>query len=269
MTAKYLVLISSLWLPGYAQADPVEELVDALGVPQIIEIMRDEGLAHGADLAQDMLSGGAGPGWSRTVQRIYDVEQMEAAVRAAFQDSFEGADVAPLLAFFTEGPGAQLVQLEISARQAMTDPDVEEAARTAWQIAKEEGDPRLPPLEAFTQANDLIEANVTGSLNSSVQFYQGLVDGGAFEMSERDILTEVWEQEEDTRADTTEWVYAFLMMAYGPAGADAVNAYTDISQTPEGRLMNTALFAGFNQMYYDISYELGLAVARDMQAQEL
>lgn len=269
MRAKHLLLIPFLCLPSLVQADPVDDLVDALGVPAIVEIMRAEGLAHGGELAQDMLPGGDGPGWSATVSRIYDAAQMEETVRQAFQDNFADVDVTALLTFFTDGPGAELVQLEISARQAMTDPDVEEAAREAWRLAKADDDPRLAPLEDFAGANDLIEANVTGALNASVQFYMGLVEGGAFAMGESDILTEVWQQEEETRTDTTEWVYAFLMMAYGPAGDAAVEAYTDLSKTPAGRVMNTALFVGFNEMYNDISYELGLAVAREMQSQDL
>ena len=41
------------------------------------------------------------------------------------------------------------------------------------------------------------------------------------------------------------------------------------SQTDPGRALNRALFAGFNKMYDDISYARGMAVAREMQVQEL
>jgi hypothetical protein len=42
-----------------------------------------------------------------------------------------------------------------------------------------------------------------------------------------------------------------------------------LSRTDAGRALNRALFAGFNKMYDDISYALGMAVAREMQVQEL
>jgi len=88
-------------------------------------------------------------------------------------------------------------------------------------------------------------------------------------MSERDILAEVWSSEEETRVDTREWVYAFLLMAYRPLEDGVVEEYTDLSRTAPGRALNRALFAGFNTMYDDISYALGMAVAREMQVQEL
>ena len=117
--------------------------------------------------------------------------------------------------------------------------------------------------------NDLIEANVAGALNASYRFYAGLVEGGAIEMTESEILADVWSQEEETRTDTTEWLYGFLLMAYQPLDADQMDAYVALSASPEGRALNRALFDAFNKMYDDISYGLGLAVAQQMRGQDL
>jgi hypothetical protein len=59
------------------------------------------------------------------------------------------------------------------------------------------------------------------------------------------------------------------MLAYGPLSSEVLGDYIDLSQTEAGKAMNRALFEGFDIMYEDISYALGLAVARQMQGQDL
>jgi hypothetical protein len=151
----------------------------------------------------------------------------------------------------------------------MVDDGVEAAARDAYAMAKADDTALLSRVERFVEANDLVEANVEGALNASFQFYRGLVDGGAFEMSEADILADVWAQEDATRADTREWLLGFLLLAYGPLEKAALDDYIALSRSEAGQALNRALFAGFNRMFDEVSYALGLAAARQMQAQEL
>lgn len=264
MTAANILM----WSP-VVQASEADDLLDALGVPQIVEIMRAEGLEYGGTLAEDMIPGGATGGWDATVDRIYDRTRMLETVRAVFRQEFGDADSAPLLEFFSSETGQQVVRLELSARTAMREQEIEDAARAAYRDLEGTDSETLSKISDFVEANDLIEANLVGALNANYMFYLGLVDGGALEMSEADILTEVWSSEEETRSDTREWVYAFLLMAYRPLPDGVVEDYTQLSMTDPGRALNRALFAGFNEMYDDISYALGMAVARQMQVQEL
>jgi hypothetical protein len=173
------------------------------------------------------------------------------------------------VAFFDSAEGRRIVELEVSARRAMMEDAVEDAARADYLQRVGEGDDRLALVEQFVDANDLIEANVVGALNSNYMFYRGLVEGGALEMSEAEMLDDVWSQEDETRGDTREWLYGFLLLAYGPLEDATLEAYVALSVTPEGRAMNRALFAGFDRMYAEISYALGLAIAREMQSEEL
>lgn len=252
-----------------AWATPSDDLLDALGVPRIVEIMREEGTEYGATLARDMVPGGATASWVATVDRIYDEERMLATVREVFATEIGETELDPLLDFFTSENGQQIVSLELSARDAMREQEIEDAAREAFRDLEGTSSETLASISDFVEANDLVEANLVGALNANYMFYLGLVDGGALQMTESDILTEVWSSEEETREDTREWVYGFLLLAYRPLDAGVVEAYTDLSRTEAGRALNRALFAGFNQMYDDISYALGMAVAREMQVQEL
>jgi hypothetical protein len=252
-----------------AHAAEVDDLLDAMGVPQIVEIMRAEGLEYGETLAADMVPGGSTEGWRATVDRIYDEARMLETVRAVFTQEFGTADLEPLITFFDSETGQQIVSLELSARTAMREQEIEDAARAAFRDLEGTDSETLATISEFVDTNDLVEANLVGSLNANYMFYLGLVDGGGLQMSEQDILTEVWSSEEETRADTREWVYAFLLMAYRPLADGVVQDYTNLSKTEPGRALNRALFAGFNEMYDDISYALGMAIARQMQVQEL
>jgi hypothetical protein len=177
--------------------------------------------------------------------------------------------LAPLEAFFDTPMGATIVNLELSAREAMMDETIEEAAKEqarAYELARDDA---FLLVEDFIAAGDLLETNVVGALNSNIQFYHGLVDGGAFKLTEDEILADVWSQEDDIRSETRDWLYGFLIMAYAPLEPGQLEAYTALSKTPEGTAMTIALFEGFDAMYSDISYALGLAVARAMQAEEI
>ena len=269
MVFRAAAITMALTIAPPSWAAPVDDLIDALGVPQMIELMRVEGLEYGEDLANDLLPGGSDAAWKATVSEIYDTERMYDTVQQGFSEDIADSDLEPLLAFFAAPTGQRIVDLEVSAREAMINEDVEAAARDAYIALDGTDDPRLQEMERFVRANDLIEANVVGAMNASFEFYRGLADGGGLEMSESEMLSDVWSQEEETRKDTREWLYAFLLLAYGPLSDEEVARYADLSESPEGKAMNRALFAGFNKMYEDLSYALGLAASRQMQGQEL
>lgn len=265
LVAPVVLICAAAPLP----AAPGEALLEAMRVPEIVQVMREEGLDYAQEMGEDLLPGGATRSWRAVVSQVYDTEAMEEVVRGQFIDSFAGTEAGPLLDFFTSEDGQRVVDLEITARRTLIDDDLEASAREAYQALDGTDDPRLEQIEAFVEANDLVEANVVGAMNASYQFYLGLVDGGAFEMTEEEILSEVWAQEEDTRSDTREWLYAFLLLAYRPLSDAVLDEYVALSASPEGRAMNRALFAGFNAMYDEISYGLGLAAAQQMLGEEL
>jgi hypothetical protein len=251
------------------RAAQVDELLDALGIDEMLEIMREEGLAYGEELGDDMFSGGTRPSWRALLEDIYDPEKMRVIMRRDFKQALDGADAEPLIAFFNTPTGEKIVSLELSARRAMIDEDVEAAARDHYRMLAGSSDPRLEQIQRFVAAGDLLEVNVAGALNASFQFYRGLVDGGGLDMSESEILSDVWSQEDETRDDTRDWLYGFLLLAYRPLSDEQLEDYIELSNAPEGKLLNQALFAGFNEMYDEISYALGLAVAQEMMAQDL
>lgn len=262
--------VAPLWAQG-ADPEKVDQLFDVLAMPQMIDIMREEGLAHGEVLAADMLPGGRSADWSMAVSAIYDVDMMTEEVRGALGEALEGDDIDAMLDFFGSEQGARIVSLEVSARRALLDDAVEEASKENAAIAMMDETPRYQMVEDFIAANDLIEANVVGALNSNFAFYMGLIDGGAMPagITPETALQDVWAQEPIVRRDTVEWLYSFLLMAYQPLSDDELAAYLAFSRSEAGRDMTQAVFEAFNGMFDDISRALGLASARFMLTQEL
>jgi hypothetical protein len=171
--------------------------------------------------------------------------------------------VADLTAFYDSDLGRRIAEGEIAARQAFLEPGVEEAARERARLEAAEASDRIALLSEFIAVNDLVERNVSGALNSNFAFYRGLADGGAFEtdIPEDLMLTEVWGQEAEIRSDTTEWLYAYQMLAYDDLSDAEMGRYIAMSETRAGQALNAALFQAFDVLFERISYDLGQAAA--------
>lgn len=258
-------------LSAQADADQIDTLFDALQLSDITQIMREEGVSNSAQIAEEMFPNRNDAGWDATVDAIYNIDWMEAKVRADFANSLGDNDLAPILEFFQSQPGATFVSLEVSARRAMLDDAVEEASDDAALIAQRDRTERFQQLETFIEVSDLVEPNVVAALNSNYAFYSGLADGDFFgaEMSEDQLLADVWSQEADIRSNTTEWLFSFLLTAYAPMSDDDLASYIAFSESEAGRVVNDALFDAFADMFDTISYRLGRAAADVASQQEL
>ena len=262
------VALCPLALPA-ASPSEIDALMEALDTPRLMEILRAEGLSQADVLAEGLFpERGGGPTWNRLVSRLYDTDRMQAQFAEAFAAALVDEDITDTLAFFRSDLGERIVALELSAREAFLDDGVEEAAVEMVGQMRAEDDPRIALLDRFIADNDLIEANVQGGLNSSLAFYAGFVDGGA-EMTEDEILREVWQQEPDIRSDTTEWIYSYLALAYRPLPDADLKRYVELAATPEGQALNTALFAAFDPLFEDISRALGQAAGELGQGEDI
>lgn len=249
----------------------IEALFNALSLPDMIDIMREEGLAYGADIAADLLAGRPTGDWDAALAAIYDPDRMQQEVLRELGLALADDDITPILAFFEAEPGATIINLEVTARRALLDDAVEAASKDAAIIARMDETPRYQLIDRFVTVNDLVETNVVGAMNSNYAFYIGLKQGGAFpaDLTEDQILSDVWSQEAEIRDNTTEWVYSFLLLAYSPLSDADLETYIAFSETPAGIALNRAIFQAFDGLFDDISRSLGLAAAREMITQEL
>lgn len=257
------------------QGDPasaVTRISEAMQIGPMLEVMQAEGIAYGEDLALEML-GGPSDRWSAIVAQVYDRSAMEAAFTARFASEMAQLpdDLGPVEAFFASAQGQQIVTLEVEARRAMLDQAVEDAAKVLMQDMVASEDPRLQMLQDFVAAADLEEQNVVGAMNANFAFMQGMAAAGgpAAQMTEQDMLADVWGREAEVRASTREWLYSYFALAYQPLDDADLAAYTAFWKTPAGSRANAALFAAFDEVFVTISRNLGQAAAVQMQGDDI
>lgn len=251
----------------------VATVAEVMQLDALFEVLREEGMSHGATLEADMMPGGAGPGWHATLDRIYDVPTLRAKFGAALDAelSTDPEALAAIIAFFSSDAGKRVVTLEIEARRDFLDTATEEAARVAADKLASGRDPRHRLIQRMIEAGDLLETNVAAAMSGNVAFISGMSGSGAYgnAMPEDQILSDVWAQEEQIRADTSSWLFAYLGLAYAPLSEAELQAYVDFSESPAGHRLNAALFVAFDAVYRQVSYDLGRATGIAMQGRDI
>lgn len=275
-----VLLAGSPWTPApafaQAQVQPpatAERLARVLLIPEVIAVMRDEGIEYGLSMEDELFPGRGGSDWAVAVDLIYDAATMQRRFETVFAAELgdDAALAAAIEGFFGDDRGQRILTLEVEARRALMDDAVEDAARARAEEMAAADDPRMAALKRFAEINDLVESNVMGALNANLAFYRGMAEGGAFgdDMTEEQMLSDVWAQEPDIRSETEDWLYPYLAMAYGPLPDEDLAAYSAFSETPEGKRMNAALFAAFDAVFVAISRDLGRAAARQLMGQDI
>jgi hypothetical protein len=251
----------------------VSELVNTLKIADVIDVMRQEGMQYGDSMEEDLFSGNAGAGWVAAVEAIYDAPTMRARFEGAFGAALKGndTDLAAMEGFFATDLGQRILTLEIEARRSLMDKAVEDAAQARVEDMMAEAAPRIEALQTFSDTNDLVELNIAGAMNANLAFFQGLaeVGGTAGEMSEQDMLANVWGQEADIRAETEAWVLPYLALAYGPLSDAELAEYIAFSKSEAGQKLNHALFSAFDTVFTQISRDLGRAAGKQMMGEDI
>ena len=276
MTALKKVLAFGLLLvalAGPVSASPrTDAVLDALRIGDLLVIMQTEAELSAAELDETMLGGTGGRGWGDTVARINDAVRLEREIRDAFGDAMPEEQTEATLGFLGSEQGKSIIELELSAREALLDPAIDELNREAARELRAAGGPRLDLVTRFIETNELVDANVAGALTGNVAFLRGLRDGGFppyARVSDAELIAEAWDREPEIRSETEEWIYAYLTLAYRPLSDADLDIYIAFSETGAGRALNRALFVAFDKVLTKASHALGEAVGRHIMAEEI
>lgn len=270
-----VVLSTLLPVPPAAAQAPrgSDAILEAMQTEELLAVLRDEAVRAGEDLAEGMMPGRAAEGWAQTVARINAPSRTGPILGQSFAEALEGRHAGAILDYLEAPLGRRIVGLELSAREALRDPSVQDAVLAEYAEMRREADPRADQIDAFIRVNDLIDANVVGALNANAAFLKGMgaaaSDDAADRLSEADILTQVWQQEPELRAETEDWVRAFVALAYQPLSDAEMADYLAFTETPAGQAMNRALFAAFDTLFVATSYETGEALGRWIGSEDL
>ncbi len=262
---RYALLICIFVTPAGADPDAdVDRLIELLLFEDTVDIMRLEGLRYGKEVGRSLLPDADDDAWPVIVSDIYDSEKMLSVIRAEFRAELDVTKIAPMITYFESTSAQGIVVLENEARRAFLDPGIEAEAIEAFGALPQDNARLADQIAKIIDDSDLVEFNVMGTLNSSLMFYRGLREGGAYDLSEDEIFADVWSTEDATRQSSADWLGAFMTLAYQEVDPDHIDAYAAFYNTPEGRELNRAIFAAFDRMYEEISYLMGLSVARHM-----
>lgn len=253
-----------------ASGELTREMLSQMRFGEIVTIMREEGISDSRELPKDLMMGQVGASWEHALSSIYDIEMMTQTVESLFLGSLGSKNLEGILEFVSSAAWQTAMDLELAARHAMLAPEIEQMAYDSYYQALSKNTRLVRDLEALVDSADLVEQNVVGALNGMYQFNLGLVDGG-LEMgyTEDELLAQIWTEEESIRNDVSEWMFAFLMLAYDSIERQMLLEQIRFFQTSEGRRLNAAMFDAFDGMLNDITYQLGFALAGMMQESTL
>ncbi len=258
--------------PGQGSADAVrvDRLFDATRLTEIVAIMSQEGIAYADTLQAELFPGEGGAAWQAEVERIHASDRAIAEMRDIFVARLSEDTIDPMLQFYESPLGVRIVDGEVIAREAFLDETAKDTAKEMLDEMIADQPARISLINEFIEVNDLIESNVVGGLNSNFAFYRGLEQGGAFpyEITESQMLTEVWQQEAEMRTETEDWLLSYLGLAYAGLTDAELETYVLISSTDAGDSFNAAVFAAFDAVFNRVSEELGEAAARYISAED-
>lgn len=269
-----VMLICAGTMVPFSRASLASDLSDAFLLDELFEVMATEGkTAIGQDNAAP-LSQRELEGWRRELGNIYHARTMHAefvaALDAALGDMPGTRDDA--LRFATSDLGKRVLQLEVSAREALLQDEIDELARNALMDAREDGrgSARLAMIRERIQVNDLIDLNVSLGMNTSYAYYRGMLSEGASAgMNADDLLYLVQAQEPDIRRDVMDWIEAYFLMAYQPLTDAELQAYIDYSASPHGVAFNRAMFQAFDTVFVGLSERVGRGLGRILSSDSL
>ncbi|MEO0403074.1 MAG: hypothetical protein AAF214_11920 [Pseudomonadota bacterium] len=236
----------------------VNQLVNVMGVPALIQAFSEEGVGAGETINQNFLSGQGGDVWAETVRRLYDPARLEVELTASLAEVLDADVASQALLFFESEIGAKVIALEVAARQAMQNADLEATARAAGAQAGE-------TVVDFLALRNLIERNTTAAITAQTAFFAGLVETSG----RADVAPDIQEQRSTIMAETESWLRGYYALIQSPLSADEVAIYTAFWDTDVGKALDDAMFAAFGASYASLSYGLGQAAGRLLPQNEL
>lgn len=275
--ALSVVVLSALAVFGTSRPGRANEIAELYLFTDLFPIMAQEGITSaGADDATPLAPEDLQK-WRNDLALIYDPSRMQADFSAVLDAQLAAKDDvrAHAVAFARSVEGARVLQLEISARQALLDDEIDEMARLSLSEARE-SDPRSPSAQRLAlvreriDVNDLVELNVSLGLNTTYAYYMGMLSETEIPgLSAQDVLALVWSQEQDIRADVVDWIESYFLLAYQPLSDDELRRYIDHSASENGDAFNRMMFQAFDAVFVDISRRVGAALGRALSGETL
>ncbi|MBC9246031.1 DUF2059 domain-containing protein [Paracoccus sp. 11-3] len=254
--------------------DLTTRLWHVMEMDDLMPILRDEAVAEADDMQENLFQRGGNGGWQRNVQVIHQPDRLAQLFRKGLDNALPQMDqkrVAEGLTFYETPLGRRMLELESVARVAIMDDKAAQAATAAFVVEEERRSHRAAQIERLIDSADLVGPNVAGGMNAVIAFSQGFDQAGGYDMpmGEAEMLGDAWQQEAQLAVNTEDWLEGYLLLAYAPLSDEELDTYIDFAASAEGQALSGLLFAGFDAVFRQTSYELGVAAAAQLSGREL
>ena len=246
----------------------IERLYSTLRINEILSILSEEGISSGELMADGQ--GGLSPstGWTERLEEIYSVNKMDKDLRQFFNNVANLKQVKNALDFFETSLGKKITEKEISARLLLEDQRLKSATTIFVKKLKVEQPDIIKLYEKLIDANDHLENNISGIMNSNLAFYRGFAsvpknDGDT--LSEDEILRIVMNDQERIRKEVEQWLINFSSVAYESLSKSDLYRYISLSRSPGGLFLNKVINQSLEAVFESQSFNLGRTTAEFLQ----
>jgi len=269
MKTILIALLSwTLCLTGaFADQQRVTELFDALNMADIISIMQDEGKRDAAGTIEIYTGQMVDDGLNARIDAIFDKTEMQIVLINKTSEKMTDTQIATATEFLNSDVGARANTLETTARRAISDDTIEDYALSQFNDVTEL--PRYTQFRDIIDALDLIDQNTYGAMGAQYVFMTQLGQSDQMALTDADINELLRAGEAELRDGIREWLYGFFNMAYAPLSDKDLATYVAFQKSEAGKALNTALFAGFNELSVRHAEKMGRLIAELMQVQDL
>ena len=241
----------------------VSAMMEGLGLENLLGLMADEARLN-AGRGYEWMEAAELDSWIAGVARINDPARMARLMREDLAQAATLANpglIAEALTFYRSDLGRRVIALENAARRQMLSEEGEVAAVRAVDEARARGDPRIDAILRLMAAGDVVERNVAGSLNASYATAKGYAEASGAPRPDAEMMREIAAQENEIRADVTEWVMALLYLGYQPLSDPELARVEAFVASDPGQEITELLSTAFDALFIRLAYETGMLSA--------
>ena len=263
---NFLIIV---FCANHAPADVISDLYEALQMDRVNEIIRVEGIQDARGTGEAYLSKNTVARFVDQAQSVYQLETMEKDFKRLLTENLSISDAEAILLFYRSPIGKMASELEVSARVAISNKQIEEMAKIKFNEAVNLKNERLKELGSVIETLELVEQNLIGAYAAQFAFMYELSKLGLVNLSRQEMIDAITSDEEKLKSDILEWLMAFSHMAYSPMSDEEFNVYNDFSKSALGITLNKALFSVYNEMAKDQSQRLASILGEFMKSEDL
>mgnify|MGYP001327428086 FL=1 len=251
------------------ESNDLNRIFLALKLDRLFEEIREEGLIAAKEMQGDLKNSQSVIGWSKNTNEIYSTKLMKDYFKKELTN-LESLSIFLLAIDFYEKPlGVKIIENELTTRIKIRDDGEKEKARNTVKQLKYLKPYRFKLYNEIISANGFIEDNISSSMNSNLAFYEGYAAGlvtSDQSLTEREMISQIWLNESETRKRMTDWVLNFSVTSFKNLTDNELKEYLEFSNSKPGRYLSSNINFIFDKLFGIQSYKLGEFIAQSSVA---